>query len=101
LVALWEAIAVSPSESEGTLMADLVFQGSEEGPFVMRVPPEFIAGVASIPDQDVPQVAAAWGRIEELAHWRKEELVSVLNELRNFARQALASGHPVLQVASL
>jgi hypothetical protein len=101
LVALWEVIGGSPSASGGTLMANLVFQGSEEGPFVMSVPPEFITAVASIPDHEASNVAATWGQIEELADWQKEELVSVLNDLRNFAKQALASGQPVLQIAEL
>jgi hypothetical protein len=103
LVALWNVIDEKSQESEGTLMADLIFQGSDEGPFVMRVPPEFIAAVASIPDDEAPDVATAWSRAAELPdwRWRQEEVTRLLNELRTFAQQALASGQPVLQVAEI
>jgi hypothetical protein len=82
-------------------MADLLFQGSEEGPFVMRVPLAFVASLAAIPDERVSELAVAWGRTEELADWQPTELATVIRQLREFAQKAVASGKSVLQVANL
>ena len=103
LVALWNVIDEKAQESEVTLMADLIFQGSDEGPFVMRVPQQFIAAVASIPDDERRDVVAKWTHDAELPdwRWRQEEVTKLLQELRTFAQQAVASGQPVLQVARI
>jgi hypothetical protein len=101
LVALWDLLTKEPSGSAGTLMEDLLFQASDEGPFVMGVPPEFVAAVAAISDRDAAKVASAWGETDELADWQQKDLERTLNELRQFARQAVASNCPVLQVADL
>jgi hypothetical protein len=101
LVQLWSAVADLPPEPGRTLMGDLLFQGGEDGPFVMRVPERFVAALASLEAERVPAIAAAWGRSEELADWRPEELAGVVGELREFAQRAVASGQAVLQVATL
>jgi hypothetical protein len=101
LVALWATVADLPPEPGRTLMADLLFQGSDEGPFVMRVPPAFVAAVAAIPAERVPEVAAEWGRSELLAHWQPAELAAVVSQLREFSRRAAAAGQSMLQVAHL
>ena len=101
LVALWAALGNSASETEGTLMADLLFQASDEGPFVMRVPPAFVAALAAIPAERIPEVASMWGQTEELADWQPAELTTVIEQLREFARRAVTSGKPMLQVANL
>ena len=93
LVQLWSAVADLPPKS-GTLMDDLVFQGGEEGPFVMRVPPAFVAALARVPEDHVPAIAAAWGRSEELADWQPEDLSGVVGELRAFCRGRWHVGRP-------
>jgi len=82
-------------------MADLLFQASDEGPFVMRVPPAFVAALAAIPAERIPEVASMWGQTEELADWQPAELTTVIEQLREFARRAVTSGKPMLQVANL
>lgn len=101
LVALWATIADLPPEPGRTLMADLLLQGSDEGPFVMRVRPAFVSAVAAVPAERVPEVAAAWGRAEGLADWPPVELAAVVGQLREFAQRAVTSGQSVLQVAHL
>lgn len=78
-------------------MADLLFQASEDGPFAMRIPPEFIKAVASIDDNRISEVAKRWGRTEELAFWHEADIIRALTELKTFATQA--EGLTVLQVA--
>jgi len=101
LVLLWSAVADLSPEPGRTLMGDLLFQGGEDGPFVMRVPMPFVVALADLPAERVPAVAATWGGSEELADWRPEELAGVISELREFTQRAKASGQAVLQVATL
>ena len=101
LVHLWSVLADLPPKPAQTLMGDLLFQGGDDGPFVMRVPAEFVAALAALPETRVSEVAAAWGRLEELADWPPSELSAVVNELRAFAKRTVDSGQSVLQVANL
>jgi len=101
LVRLGLIVASAPDELGGTLMAELLYQAGDEGPFVMRVPQDFVASIAKIPDSRIAEVAAAWNQFDELKHWKRQELVETVSNLREFFRAAVASGKSVLQVASL
>jgi Zn-dependent protease len=74
LVQLWGIVADLPDEPGRTLMAELLFQGGDDGPFVMRVPAPFVSAIAGVADEQLPEVAAAWGRTDELADWPPDEL---------------------------
>lgn len=101
LVHLWSVVAKLPQERGRNLMGDLLFQGGDEGPFVMRVPAEFVTAVANLSAEQMPEVAAEWGQIEELADWQPAELANIVSQLREFARRAVMSGKSVLQVVHL
>jgi hypothetical protein len=101
LAALWSVAAAEPSQAEGTIMAELLFQAAEEGPFVIRVPHAFVQTVAAIDDAHLQEVAAKWGQTEALSKWHLQELAGVVKQLRDFGRRALESSDPVLQVAAI
>jgi hypothetical protein len=101
LVALWGLVAKPPEASGETLMADLLFQGSDEGPFVIQMPAAFVSAVAALPAERVSEVAALWGRTTDPVRWRPEDLAGVLGDLWDFAARAVACGKVVVQVAHL
>jgi hypothetical protein len=70
LVALWGVLSGHSPELGTTLMAELLFQGSESGPFVMRVPDEFVSTVAAVQVSAYHHVAEEWQRAAGLPDWR-------------------------------
>lgn len=101
LVQLWALLGDLPVGSERTLMGELLYQGGDEGPFVMRVPAEFVTILSRLPKTRVAEIAAAWRGNEELAHWPLAGLAAVVDELREFAGRAITADQSVLQVANL
>jgi hypothetical protein len=84
-------------------MAELLYQGSEDGPFVMRVPDEFVSAAAAVQPSAYRHVAEEWQRAAKLPdwRWRPEAITSALGNLCSFARRAVAERRAVLQVAVL
>ena len=97
LVALWTIIEPSNPENIGTLMADLLFAGGDDGPFVTKVPDGFIQSVATLPDSRIPEVVNAWNQIDEMTHWDEAALANTISAIRALSQQSLASGQSVLQ----
>ncbi|KAB8143878.1 hypothetical protein F8S13_08245 [Chloroflexia bacterium SDU3-3] len=80
--------------------AELLLQGSEEGPFVWAVSPELVAILASLAPSEHESVAALWQQNEELEPWPVPDLAIVLGEMCDFARQSQSLGRPVLAVGA-
>jgi hypothetical protein len=79
----------------------LLFQESEAGPFVSRIPPAIIAALAALDESQHERVAGAWAQSESLASWNLDDVALALRELVHFARRAEQSGKPVLQLSVL
>ncbi|MCA9071486.1 MAG: hypothetical protein KDA84_21310 [Planctomycetaceae bacterium] len=99
LVELWRVLDEATADDEGTLMGDLLYQSGDEETFVMETPDSFVTAVAEIPESKLPEIAEAWGRVDELSHWKAHELVETLSELRTFCQKANSTGCPILQVS--
>jgi hypothetical protein len=97
LRALWGVLRGDSSLSD-SVMGKLLFQASDEGPFVCRVVPEFIAALATIPGPDLSTIAAAWARAEMMSRWAPVTLAELLGELVQFARRAQREAKPLLQM---
>lgn len=71
----------------------------EGGVFVMRVPPPLVEALARLTKADLSRVAGAWQRsAEHLRAWPDADVVSVLGDMRRFARRAIERGKAVLNV---
>jgi hypothetical protein len=94
----------SALHSDGTAPAalgDLLFQGSEEGPFVALLAEDFALRLATTPDSAIPAIAAAWHRSEHLAPLPLSKLEQVLREIVAFARRSRDTGTPILQLMTM
>lgn len=79
----------------------LLFQGSEDGPFVWVVSPDLVGTLAALAPSEHEGVATLWQQNEELDGWSVPDLALVLGEMCDFARQAQSLGMPVLAVGAL
>lgn len=80
----------------------LLYQGSDEGPFVCPVAPEFVKALAGLSQVQQVSVAAAWSQSEQWRQWPvSPDVVSVLHDLAAFGRQSTESEKPILTVFTL
>lgn len=70
---------------------ELRASGSDNGPWVTRLPPALVQALASL--TDVESTGSAWAEIEEFDRdgWEKEAVARALGRLCDAARQAEAS----------
>jgi hypothetical protein len=103
LVALWGVVGRNAPGSGATVMAELLFQGSDEGPFVMRAPDEFVSAAATVQPPSYGRIAEEWCRAAGLPDWRgrPETIISALDDLCSFARRAMVEKKAMIQVAHL
>lgn len=65
----------------------------DEGPYMIRLEPEFVAELAALPDDRIAAVAAGWVTAEEwMGEPELEVVAQLVGELRRVARQAVADG---------
>lgn len=95
------AIVHADGAGESSTLGDLLYQGSDEGPFVAAVAPAFIGGLAALSDTSLPNIAAAWRRSEHLREWRAEDVLRTLTEIVAFARRSRQAQTPVLQLVTI
>jgi hypothetical protein len=84
-----------PSQAE-SVSEGLLYQGSDEGPFVVRVAPAFVDSLANIQDSDWSGLALLWAATEELAGAPPSDLSQTIAQLSAFARQSRLDGKPIL-----
>ncbi len=100
LMALW-AVLRGDDDFTQSALGKLVYQASEEGPFVARVEAAFVAALAELPRERHAEVAAAWRKAAEDYHpgdWTNDEAIDVLSSMTAFARAAVNVSTPVLQL---
>jgi hypothetical protein len=73
----------------------LLYQGDKSGPWVMAVPPDFVAALARADDLD--GLADRWMELSEhLEEKGDEELRNDLRHMVDFARRAVQTGQTIL-----
>jgi hypothetical protein len=101
LMTLWAILRREPYDPPRSVAGELLFQGSEEGPFAFEVEATFIEALANVPKEKIILSAAAWAKTEELSDWPVPALEEIIDEFVEFARRARAEGKPVLEMAVL
>lgn len=84
-----------------TALGELLFQGSDEGPFVAALAEDFVERLATAPDSTIPAIAATWHRSEHLAPLPVSEVEEVLRSIVAFTRRSRATGIPILQLMTM
>ena len=87
--------------SADSVLGELLYEESEEGPFVAAVDPRFIEALAAIEEPSVATVSEAWRQSEHLREWPPSDVAETLSRMVAFARRSQASGTPVLQLMTL
>jgi hypothetical protein len=82
-------------------LGDLLYQASEEGPFVAPVDPRFIAALADLTEASVATTATSWRRSEHLREYPPADLQRLLAEMVALSRRSLQSGTPILQLMTI
>jgi len=95
------ALLRADAGSGGSHFGDLLYQESEEGPFVAAVHPRFIQALAAMEDPSLASVSGQWRKSEHLRDWPLSEVSETLSRMVAFARQAQAAGTPILQLMTL
>ncbi|MCW3839787.1 hypothetical protein ONA70_06715 [Micromonospora yasonensis] len=94
--ALWEAVrhgALDASTETRYADDERVDDNDDEGPYLLRLKPDFVADLAALPDDRIGQVAVVWATAEEWWGGADVEfLTELVEELRRVARAALADG---------
>jgi hypothetical protein len=89
------------SANRGQHLGPLLYQESEEGPFVAAVHPEFVAALADLVDDGVNAVGKAWGRSQHLSDWPSSDLAQTVRQMTEFARRSREEGKPILQLMTM
>lgn len=98
LMALWAILQHKAIDQADPVSIKLLFQGSDQGPFVVRIAPEFIDRLTEIPsDQD----AVAWSKTEGLVDVALTDVFQIVAQLSAFAKQSRLEGKPVLGLFTL
>ncbi len=76
---------------------------SEEGPWVFRLPQDFVHRLASLSEDQTPVVAEKWAKTEEfiLDGWAASDVASVLSDLHRVAEIACSRDKALLMWMSL
>lgn len=78
----------------------LLFSRSDEGPWVMLVPPDLVRRLAALGAGEIPEVASRWAAAEEFqvkyASWSAAAVTTVLERLTELCRRATTEGRSVL-----
>ncbi len=94
--ALWEAIRAGRLGSPRAGLhagGERIDGHDDEGPYLIRLAPDFVAELAALPDERLRPVAAQWRTAEEwLGEPEVDPLVELVAELRRVARAAGADG---------
>lgn len=107
LATLWARLAQRGLDVESIvkLATDFatLFEVSEEGPWVFRIPGRLVELLADLDDQHAATTAVAWASTEEfvLDRWDSGAVRSILDELRSLAREARAKKKSLLMWMSL
>jgi hypothetical protein len=98
LRALWGILRGEPENFDSATVT-LLFQESDEGPFVCRVAPAFITSLAGVKETGITQVASEWIKADGLSGWDLSDVEQVLRGLVRFAMRATEERKPVLQLS--
>jgi hypothetical protein len=71
---------------------EVVFQKSDDGPWVSRVPLALVTKLADLQGPQLEDAARHWASIEEFEGWDPSEVRESLIELVNMARRSKATG---------
>jgi hypothetical protein len=82
-------------------VGELLYEASEDGPFVAAVERTFIEALAGLSEQSYRAIANAWRASEHLTGWPSDDVMAILARMSHFARQAKEKGMPVLQLMTL
>ena len=67
---------------------------SDDGPWVFRLPPELVSGLAELGDAERAKVTKRWASTEEFAldRWAEKDVADALGAIATLARKANGSG---------
>jgi hypothetical protein len=73
---------------------ELMYEVSEDGPWVFRIPAELSGVLATMNGQHLDDAAKKWSRTQEfqLDHWDYVDVADVLRKIAQLARQARSDG---------
>lgn len=102
LYAILTETPVDPSFMGGP---SLLYSRSDEGPWVLLVPPDLVQRVAKLRAKEVSATASDWSKTEEFSpkysRWSPEVIEQWLQELARLCRQAVAEEKGLLMWMSL
>jgi hypothetical protein len=79
---------------------DPLATGSDEGPWVMEVPPDLVQRLAALDARELAAVAAKWAKTEEFSpqydNWPPEAVHEILVEFAKLCTKAVAARQSVL-----
>ena len=69
---------------------DLLYEGSDDGPWVYRIPDRLVVPLAELAGEAFEGTAQKWSQIDEFApdRWQLQDVSTVLREICDLARQA-------------
>lgn len=72
----------------------LVGQGSQDGPWVLLLSQEFIAKLAELPGERLPELVARWAATDEVKadRWAEPMVRDTLQKIIQLAQQAITRG---------
>ena len=99
------AILTGTPVDPGFMGGDFLYSHSDEGPWVLLVPPDLVQRLANLSVDQVSATAGEWGKTEEFSpkysRWPQEVIEQWLQELARLCRQAIAEKIDVLMWMSL
>ena len=100
LHALWAILRGEPQDLRST-SGELLYQESDDGPFVCRVRPAFVKALAEVDRTALPSIAAEWHDTEGLSERPSEEIEAAVHALCETAERALETHTPLLDLMAL
>jgi hypothetical protein len=93
LLALHSMLALRPLE-ELVNSYEPVAQASEEGPWLIRIPPDLLALLADIAPHDIEVMAAKWSDTDQLrdSGWTQDDMYFFIEPLILYAQSIAGSG---------
>ncbi|BCM92653.1 hypothetical protein IAD21_04535 [Abditibacteriota bacterium] len=101
LMALWALLRGQKEDSAEEVSKELLFQGSEQGPFIVRVAPGFIELLSLVSDAHRSEIANAWSQSDGLIGLESSNVIEIVIQLSDFARRSRRDSKPILGMFAL
>ena len=98
LATLWGLLSGREFRNEWVAEFVPLYEASEDGPWVFRVPDALVQLLADVDDGRAPAIAGRWADTEELQldEWEPDDARGTIDDLRGLARKARAAATPLL-----